>query len=78
MSEWISVDERLPEQGQMVITYSGIWNLEQSPHPLARMMSKDPTKWFEDPDMSFWKPAGDPPQKADQIHEETKRPGHEL
>lgn len=74
---WISVNERLPKEGQMIVTYSGYWHIEKYPNRIARMMNKNPAKWFEDEGVTHWIELPDPPSTEDP-RTESKREGVEL
>ena len=63
MSDWISVKERVPEQGQMVlVSGGGFVSVEIYPYEIARMMGKLAEEQFDCPATTHWMPLPEPPQ----------------
>ena len=55
MSEWISVKDRLPEHGQLVLVCGDYWNIEKYPHWSGT---------FDCPGVTHWMPLPDPPKEG--------------
>lgn len=62
---WVSVDERLPADRQMVLVHGLYWNLETYPYRPAQVMSDDPKKWFDCPDVTHWREVWPPAKESE-------------
>lgn len=62
---WVSVDERLPSDRQMVLVHGLYWNLETYPYRPAQVVSDDPKKWFDCPDVTHWREVWPPAKESE-------------
>ena len=65
MSEWISVKEKLPEDGRYVLGIGG--SILRVPHPMRKLRTKYGIEWWyglTQFNPTHWQPLPDPPKES--------------